>query len=195
MRPTTQLQANKERLERAGTVAFPFGCPTDGTTWSSYLTSIMIVAIDVYAFRKTAFRNVISYINLYQQVPHLLILQRWKIPDIMRRTLIATRVIMQIQLMVILCIPPSTRLKDLGTDRPTLPPLFLRSFCNLLGLRFLLRVVVEDGRTVLSATIHALPILGCRIMHLVEELEEGGILNFFRIEYHLKRLGVYDHVD
>lgn len=144
---------------------------------------------------QTRFRNGISYSNLHLRVPHLLVLQWWKTPDIMRRTLIATRVVMQIQLMIIFCIPPSAGLKNLGCDRPTLPPLLLRSFCYLLRLRFLLRVVVEDGRTVLSATIHALPILGRRIMHFVEEFEERGILNFFRIEYYLKRLGVYDNVD
>ena len=113
----------------------------------------------------------------------------------MRRTLIATRVVMQIQLMIILGIPPSTRLKDLGCDRPALPPLLLRSLCNLLRLRFLLGVMVEDGRTVLGTTIHALPILSCRIMHFVEEFEEGGILDFFGIEDYLKRFGVYDDFD
>ena len=102
---------------------------------------------------------------------------------------------MQIQLMIILCVPPSTRLKYLGCDGPTLPPLFLRFLCNLLRLRFLLRIVVEDGRAVLGATIHALPILGCRIMHFVEEFEECGILDFFRIEYYLERFGVCDNIN
>ena len=157
--------------------------------------SIKIPVTDTYQFSKPPFRNVTSYINLHMQAPQLLVLQRWKTPGIMRRTLIATRIIMQVQLMIILCVPPSTRLKYLGCDRPTLPPLFLRSLCNLLRLRFLLRVMVEDGGTVLGATIHALPILGCRIMHFVKEFEEGGVLDFFRIEYYLKRFGVCDYIN
>ena len=92
--------------------------------------------------------------------------------------------------MVVLGIPPRTCLEDLSRDRSTLPPLLLCSLCDLLCLRFLLRTVIEDGRAVLRASVHALAILGCGIVHLVEELEQGGILDFLRVEDHLKGFGV-----
>lgn len=127
---------------------------------------------------------------LHQFNSYLLILQRWKIPHKMRRTLIPARIMMQIQLMIILRIPPRARLEYLRRDRPALPPLPLRPLGDLLRLRFLLGTVVEDGGAVLRAGVHALSVLGRRIVHLVEEFKEGGVLQFVRVEGYLKGFGV-----
>ena len=97
---------------------------------------------------------------------------------------------MQIQLMVILCIPPSARLEYLRCNSLTLPPLFLGLLCDLLRLGFLLRTMVEDSGAVLCARVHALAVLGRGIVHLVEEFEEGRVLDFGGIEGHLERFGI-----
>ena len=93
----------------------------------------------------------------------------------MRRTLIPPRVIMQIQLMIILRIPPSPRLQDLRRDLLVLEPLLLRRLRNPLCIGFLLRRMIEDSTPVLRASVHALPVLGGGVMHSVEELEEVGV--------------------
>lgn len=104
----------------------------------------------------------------------------------MRRTLVAARVVMQIQLMIILRIPPSARLEDFRRDGLTLPPLLLRSLRDLLRLRFLLRRMIEDRGAVLGTRIHALAVLGRGIVHFVEEFEEGCVLDFGGVEGYLE---------
>ena len=121
----------------------------------------------------------------------LLILQRGEIPHIMRWTLIPARVVVQVQLMIVLRIPPSPSLENLCRNGATFPPLLLGLFGNLFCLCFLLRAVIEDCRTVLRARIHALAVLSCWIVHLVEEFEEGGILDFIRVEDDLEGFGIY----
>ena len=54
-----------------------------------------------------------------------------QIPDVMRRTLIAPRIMMQILLMIIFRIPPSPRLNNLRRNLP-LPPLLIDLPRNLL---------------------------------------------------------------
>ena len=50
--------------------------------------------------------------------------------------------------------------------------------------------MVEDCTAVLRAGIHALPILGGRVVHLVKKLEEVGIGHDGRIEGHLEGFGI-----
>ena len=121
----------------------------------------------------------------------LLILQRRKIPHKMRRAFVSARVVMQIQLMIILCIPPSPCLEDFRRDSLILPPLFLRFLRDLLRLRFLLRTMIKNCGAVLRARIHALAVLGRWIMHFVEEFEEGCVLDFGRVEDYLEGFGIY----
>ena len=104
----------------------------------------------------------------------------------MRWTLVPARVVMQIQLMIILRIPPSSRLEDFCRDGLILPPLFLCFLRDLLRLRFLLRTVIEDRGAVLCARVHALAILGRGIVHFVKELEKGCVLDFGRVENYLE---------
>ena len=92
---------------------------------------------------------------------------------------------MQIQLMIILRIPPLTRLEDLGRNGPLLPPLLLNLLRHALRFRLLLRRVVEDGAAVLRPRVHALAVFGGGVVHLVEEFEEGGVGEGGRVEDHL----------
>ena len=108
----------------------------------------------------------------------------------MRRTLVPAGIIMQIQLMILFRIPPLPRLQDLRRDRPALPPLLLRSFCNRLGHLLLLGTMVEDRGAVLRAGVHALPVFRSGIVHLVEEFEERAVCYFLGVEYDLEGLGV-----
>ena len=98
---------------------------------------------------------------------------------------------MQIQLMIILRIPPPPRLQDFRRDLIILEPLLLRRLRNPLRVRFLLRRMVEDGASVLRACVHALPVLGGRVMHFVEELEEVGVGDEGGVEGYLEGFRVY----
>ena len=108
----------------------------------------------------------------------------------MRRTFIPARVIMQIQLMIVLRIPPPPGLQDLRRDLLVLEPLLLRRLRDPLRVRFLLRRMIEDGAPVLRACVHALPVLGSGVMHSVEALEEVGVGDEGGVEGHLEGFGV-----
>ena len=82
---------------------------------------------------------------------------------------------MQIQLMVILRVPPLARLEYLRRNLTLFPPLLLHLLRHALRLRLLLRRVVEDGAAVLGSRVHALAVRGGGIVHLVEEFDEGGV--------------------
>lgn len=83
-------------------------------------------------------------------------------------TLIAERVLVQIQLVVLLGIPPLASLEYFGRHLAAVP-LFIDLggdfFCNLL----LLRIVVENSTAVLSARVVTLAVFGGRVMCAVEE--------------------------
>ena len=98
---------------------------------------------------------------------------------------------MQIQLMVILRVPPLPRLQNLRRDRPLLPPLLLHLLRHALRLRLLLRRMIEDGAAVLGSGIHALAVRGGGVVHFVEEFEEGGVGEGGGVEGHLEGLGIY----
>ncbi len=51
--------------------------------------------------------------------------------------------------------------------------------------------MVEDGAAVLRAAVHALAVLGGGVVHLVEELEEGGVGEEGGVEGHLEGFGVW----
>lgn len=92
--------------------------------------------------------------------------------------------------MVTLRIPPLTRLQKLRRNLLTLPPLFLRLLRHLLGRLLLLRRMIKYRASVLGACVGALSIFGGGIVHLVEELEEGGVGETGRVERHLEGFGV-----
>lgn len=108
----------------------------------------------------------------------------------MRRTLVTPRVMMQIQLMVILRVPPLPGLEDLGRNRAPRPPLLLRLGRHLTRDGALLGGVVEDGAAVLGAGVHALAVGRGGVVHLVEELEQGGVGQGRGVKGHLEGFGV-----
>ena len=93
---------------------------------------------------------------------------------------------MQIQLMIILRIPPLARLENLRRNLALLPPLLLHLLRHALRLPLLFRRVVKDGAAVLGSCIHALAVRGGGIVHFVEEFEEGGVGEGGGIEGHLE---------
>lgn len=102
---------------------------------------------------------------------------------------------MQIQLMIILRVPPLARLKDFGRNSSLLPPLLLRLLRHGLGLLLLLGGVVEDGAAVLGAGVHALAVGRGGVVHFVEELEEGGVGEGGGVEGHLQGFGICVYPD
>lgn len=102
---------------------------------------------------------------------------------------IAGRVILQIQLVIILGIPPLTSWYDLSRDWLLIP--FLADFIgDALRDLLLLLAVGEDNTAVLSADIGALSVEGRSIMHAVEEFKELTVCDDGRIKCHLESFGI-----
>lgn len=70
----------------------------------------------------------------------------------MTRALVPARVVVQVQLVVLLRIPPLSRRDNLRHDL-ALVPLLVRQLRDLLGGLALLLVVEEDGAAVLRAGV------------------------------------------
>jgi hypothetical protein len=79
-------------------------------------------------------------------------------------------------LVIILRIPPLPCGQNLRNHLP-LPPLLINFLRNLPRYPLLLIIMVENPASILSPRIRALAIRRCRVMHLVEELEELCICN------------------
>lgn len=110
----------------------------------------------------------------------------------MTRALVSAWVVVQVQLMVLLGIPPLSRRQNLRCHT-ALPPLLVDLVGDLARNLLLLGVVVKDGTAVLRATVWALLILCGWIVHLVEELEKSAVCNLLRIVYYLERFGIYSN--
>ena len=104
----------------------------------------------------------------------------------MARALVSAWVFVQIELMVRLCIPPLTRRQDLGNNLPTLPPLLLNLLRDLLCLLLLLCIVIEDATSVLRSGVWSLTVVGCGIVHFVEEFDQCGVADFTWVVGYLK---------
>lgn len=102
------------------------------------------------------------------------LLKRRELPQKVTRALITARVIIQVQLMVLLRVPPLARLQDLGADA-ALPPLLARLLRDLFRYCLLLIIMVEDPASVLRANVWALPVGGRGIVHAVEVLDEFAV--------------------
>ena len=110
--------------------------------------------------------------------------------NILSRTLIARRVLIQIQLVVLLSIPPLSRLQDLCRDRLLIP--FLADLVrDLMRDLVLLLTVREDSAAVLGAHVRALTVLGCGVVHAVEEFEELAVADYGGIKGYLEGFGVW----
>ena len=91
--------------------------------------------------------------------------------------LIATRIFVQIPLMVRLSIPPLTGRQNFRDYFP-LVPLLVRLLGNFPCYLLLLCIMVEDSRAVLGAGIWPLAVRGRGIVHFVEEFEELSVGDF-----------------
>lgn len=85
-------------------------------------------------------------------------------------TLISKRILVQIQLVILLSIPPLASLENFRRHLAAIPLLIDFGgdvFCNLL----LLGVVIENGTAILGAGVVALTVAGSRVVRAVEELD------------------------
>lgn len=88
--------------------------------------------------------------------------------------LVPIGVVHQVQLVVLLGIPPLLGWEDLSDDLTT-PPLLVGFLGDLLGNLLLFIVVIEDAAAILRATIGPLLVVRGGVVHLVEELEDLGV--------------------
>lgn len=91
------------------------------------------------------------------------------------RALVASRVLVEVELVVCLSVPPLAGRQDLSNDLALLPPLLLNLLCYLTRCLLLLLVVCKDAATVLAASVRPLAVLGSRVVHAVEEFEEAAV--------------------
>lgn len=94
----------------------------------------------------------------------------------MSRTLVARRVLVKVQLVVVLGVPPLARGHDLGGYLPgPAEPLRVHGGRDLLRDGLLLGAVEEDAAPVLRSRVVALPVARRRVVDAVEELEELAV--------------------
>lgn len=98
----------------------------------------------------------------------------------MARAFITPRVLLEIQLVVILRVPPRAGGDDLGHDA-ALVPLLVGLLGDLLGDLLLLLVVEVDAAAVVVSGIRPLPVQSRRVVHAVEKLEELAVRDPCRI--------------
>lgn len=102
--------------------------------------------------------------------------------DILCRALIAGRVLVQVQLVVLLCTPPLTRRHDLSRDRHLIP-LVANLLSDILSNLLLFGTMCENNAAVLCADISALAVQSRGVVHAVEEFkdlavrDEGGVIS------------------
>ena len=109
----------------------------------------------------------------------------------MRGTFIATRILVQIQLMIRLGIIPLLQRQHLRRHLARTPPLALHLLRHGPRNSLLLFVLVEDGAAILRACVAALAVLGRGVMHLIEEFEESAVGDFGRVKRDLEGFGVW----
>jgi hypothetical protein len=91
--------------------------------------------------------------------------------------------------VVLFCIPPLPSRQDLSNNT-SLPPLVIDLLCDFSRLLLLLSIVIEYSAAVLASTVGTLLVGSRRIVHLVEELEEGTVCDFLRVVNDLKRFRI-----
>ena len=91
--------------------------------------------------------------------------------------------------MICLGIPPFPRGQNFCNNL-SLPPLLINLFRHLPRNLLLFRIMVEDTGTVLGASVWALAIRGCRIMHFVKEFEELAVCYLGGVVGYLKGFGI-----
>ena len=107
----------------------------------------------------------------------------------MTGTLVAGRVVLEVQLVILLGGPPLACGGNLG-DNLALVPLVVCLCGDVAGNLFLLVVVEVDGGAVLGAGVGALLVEGGGIVHAVEEFEELAVGDLGWVEDDLGSFGV-----
>ena len=87
--------------------------------------------------------------------------------------------------MILLCVPPLARLDDLG-GHFALVPLVVDFAGDFLGDGLLLGGMIKNATAVLRARVHALPVRGGRVVHPIEEGQEGRVADFGGVEVDLE---------
>lgn len=105
------------------------------------------------------------------QASKLHLLQSGEVAQVVASALVAEGVLVKVELVVLLGVPPLASLHDLGGDL-AIVPLLVDLGGDLLSNALLLGVVVEDARAVLGAGVVALTVESGRVVHAVEELEQ-----------------------
>jgi len=118
-----------------------------------------------------------------------LLIQRRETPQKVTGTFIASNIVLQIFLMIILGIPPLTRRQDLRNNLP-LPPLLIRLSRHIPRDSLLLRIMIENPRSILRTSIWTLAVRGRGVVHLVEEFEQLAIGHLIRVKCNLKGFGM-----
>lgn len=103
--------------------------------------------------------------------------------------LVAGRVVVEVELVVLLGGPPLAGGRNLGDDL-AVPPLLVGLGGDLARDLFLLGVVVVDGGAVLRAGVGALGVEGRGVVELVEELEELAVGDLLGVKDDLGGFGV-----
>lgn len=112
-----------------------------------------------------------------------------KLSEKMARALVPTGVVVQIQLVVILGIPPLRRGQYLG-DNLVVPPLLVCFLGHLARDGFLLGGVVKDSAAVLRPSVGALLVAGCGVVHAIKEVEDLRVGDFRGVVNQLGCFGV-----
>ena len=94
--------------------------------------------------------------------------------DKVSRTLISGRVILKIELVIFLRIPPLTRRQDLG-GKWRLIPLLADFLCNLLCDLMLFISMRKDRTAVLRTNIRTLSVFCCGVVHAVEKFKKLAV--------------------
>lgn len=108
-----------------------------------------------------------------------------KLPHIMRGALITPRIPIQVQLMILLRIPPLPRLQHLRRHLPLIP-LLVHLPRHRLRFGLLLGGMPKYRAAILTPRIHALAIFRGGVVHAVEKCQERGVAHLLRVEDHLE---------
>lgn len=154
------------------------------------------------------YMSCVYYCALHLRSPSSRALQGRETPQIMARTFIATRIVIQVlqgtKLAFLLKLSSSTYLLVINLRIPplscgqnfcnnlSLPPLLVYKFGNLFRNALLFWVMVENSWSVLRSSIWALAVWCGGIVHLVEELEELFVCNLFFVVCNLESFGIWD---
>lgn len=150
----------------------------------------MIICVSDYLFYFTVFvPSSHPSTRLSNSAP---LLQRRKVPDVVAGALVAGGVLVKVELVVVLGVPPLARGDDLSGDLAgAAVPLGVGGGRDLAGDGLLLRAVEEDAAPVLRTCVVPLPVAGRGVVDAVEELEQLAVGHLLRVEGYLRRLGVW----